>query len=82
MLMRIPDESVELIDNSTRSVVMAIGLEWIDNGPRNSGLVRVLLDDQETTQLLEAVEYAVSGLKPPIYELPIRESIESPPPRP
>ncbi|MFN3618838.1 hypothetical protein [Sphingorhabdus sp.] len=49
---------------------MVIGLEWLGSEKRTSGSVRVLLDDGKTTQLLPAIEYVVSELKPPIYELP------------
>lgn len=50
---------------------MPKGLEWVGSTPYDSGMVRVLLDDQKTTELRPAVDYAVSGLKPFIFELPL-----------
>ncbi len=51
---------------------MTTGMEWVGSNANSLGEVRVLLDDGSTTQMIKALDYVLSQLQPPIYELPFR----------
>ncbi len=52
---------------------MGRGIELIDNGPATPSAVRVLLDDG-TEEMVDAVDYVMSGFKPPLCDLPVSYS--------
>jgi hypothetical protein len=52
---------------------MKKGLVWLEDCEHNSGRVIIVSDDGKKA-VLPAAHYAISGIQPPLYELPQRQS--------